>query len=223
MRLLFVVLLSALLTSAAALPLPPRAAVAMQTTPVPPTDATKGICTGDEALRGATVDEQFLLTSTDEEREALQSADGPVAATFDPESDRVGVVYTHTGYLSLSFLTLPPHSCRLESSFDPAAIITPTSGTVDIYVQSHPSRPDDAPDAAGFIYERDGSQREELRLPGVFTVTVGEWVHLQSYTRVGFWNPGASAVTVLVAADHPPLPIADRGCSSGCNTRGGRP
>lgn len=200
-------------------------ALAMQATPAPPEPAAGSFCSDDQRLRGYTAEEQQTFPEYDE-----MPADTP-AAVFYPASGSGGVAVSmdveqpeaatqFPDKLSLTFLTLPPNACRMTSLFYPAAIMTVTAGTMEIYAAPGYGGPDNAPYPVGWIWRGD-AEAEELTLPGPITVNKDEWVTLQNRAHVGFRNSSASEATVLVASIRPYdiFDIVVPGCASGCSGR----
>ncbi|MCA9861546.1 MAG: hypothetical protein KC432_00935 [Thermomicrobiales bacterium] len=223
MRWLTMLLLYGFLAPASGAVFHPSHAEAQQATPAPSDSPAIAFCSGEQQLRGYTAEEQATFPEFDD-----MPADTP-AAVFHPELAGVAIAMDvedpeaatqFPDRLSLTFLTLPPNSCRFTSLFYPAGIITVTAGTMEIYAKPGYGGPDDAPHPKGWIWRGD-AEAEELTLPGPITVHEDEWVTLQNRAQVGFRNSSASEATVLVASIRPydVFDIVIPGCASGCSGR----
>lgn len=230
MRWLTVLLLCGLLAPVAGAGVRSPQALAMQATPPPPSTASIGFCPDEQLWRGFTAEEQHSLSIFTNEPAPADAA----SAVFNPISASVGVVPAvdveqpdgmprFSGDLALVFLTLPAGSCRFQSLFYPAAIITVTAGTIEMFVEPGPGGLAGTPAPAGTIWRSDTGV-EDLTLPGPITIKVDEWVTLRNRASVGFRNSGTSEATLAVAANHPPAVVYPtgvfvRGCVSGCSGR----
>lgn len=182
---------------------------AMQPEPTPPSAESRAFCTLEEEDSG----EAFGIFDPDGENVSVADANDVEQPETTDESRRF------TGNLRMNFLTLPPATCLAGSLFYPAALITVTAGTIEIFVEPGPGGPVGAPAPEGTIRRTPNGDPELLVLPGPITVETGQWVALENRAIVGFRNHGDADATILVAGIHPTSGDGSGGCQAGCRSR----
>lgn len=211
MRRLSALLLGGFLLTFSAVISPAPPSRAMQPAPTPPSDASRTFCSEDGEARG---DALGIFDPLQAEVGVVEASDVEQPETTD-ESRRL------TGNLRLNALTLPADTCLLGSVFYPAALISVTAGTIQIFVEPGPGAPPDAPAPApvGTIWKGAAEGEADLVFPGPITITAGQWVRLANRAIVGFRNQGPGDATFLVAGIHPTSAPGSGDCSSGCRSR----
>jgi len=120
------------------------------------------------------------------------------------------------GTLLLSTITLPAHTCIVQSAFYPSVIIKVTSGTIRILIENWPGSAV-TPDA--LISTGGISASVDLALDGTTDVTEGDWVRITNGALVAFANQTDVPAVFDVAGIKPAPDPAGGDCSGTCRGR----
>ncbi|MFN8662957.1 MAG: hypothetical protein U0075_13775 [Thermomicrobiales bacterium] len=101
-----------------------------------------------------------------------------------------------SGELVMTLVTLPKHTCILESRFYPSMVMTVTSGDISILVEHWPGT-NDPPKA--FVVPGGSGVPMPIALDTPTHLTAGDWVKIENESFLGFSNETDVEATFTVA------------------------